>query len=84
MKAQSGEHSVSELCRKHAISQPMLCKWNKEFMEAGKKWLAGDTVREASCDEIADLRKENHKLKEMVTDLLLSYTILKKSLDILD
>jgi transposase len=62
----------------------MFYKWNKEFMEAGKKRLAGDTVREATSDEVADLRKENQKLKEMVADLMLRYTIVKKSLDMLD
>jgi transposase len=53
-------------------------------MEAGKKRLAGDTAREATSDEVADLRKENQKLKEMVADLMLRYTIVKKSLDMLD
>jgi transposase len=62
----------------------MFYKWNKEFMEAGKKRLAGDTAREATSDEVADLRKENQKLKEMVADLMLRYTIVKKSLDMLD
>lgn len=84
MEAQRGEQSVAELCRKHAISQAMFYKWNKEFMEAGKKRLAGDTAREATSDEVADLRKENQKLKEMVADLMLRYTIVKKSLDMLD
>ena len=84
MEAQRGEHSVAELCRKHGISQAMFYKWNKEFMEAGKKRLAGDTAREATSDEVADLRKENQKLKEMVADLMLRYTIVKKSLDMLD
>lgn len=84
MEAQRGEQSVAELCRKHAISQAMFYKWNKEFMEAGKRRLAGDTTREATGDEVADLRKENQKLKEMVADLMLRYTIVKKSLDMLD
>ncbi len=84
MEAQRGEQSVAELCRKHAISQAMFYKWSKEFMEAGKKRLAGDTTREATSDEVADLRKENQKLKEMVADLMLRYTIVKKSLDMLD
>lgn len=79
MEAQRGEHSVAELCRKHAISQAMFYKWNKEFMEAGKKRLAGDTAREATSDEVADLRKENQKLKEMIADLMLRYTIVKKT-----
>jgi len=84
MEAQRGEQSVAELCRKHAISQAMFYKWNKEFMEAGKKRLAGDTVREATSDEVSDLKKENLRLKEMYADLMLRYTIVKKSLDTLE
>jgi transposase len=79
MEAQRGEQSVAELCRKHAITQALFYKWNKEFMEASKKRLAGDTSREATSDEVADLRKENQKLKEMVADLMLRYTIVKKA-----
>ena len=56
MEAQRGENSITELCRKHGISQATFYKWNKEFMEAGKKRLAEDTVREASSDEVSDLR----------------------------
>jgi len=61
----------------------MFYKWNKEFLEAGKKRLAGDVTREATSDEVVDLRKENQKLKEMVADLMLRYDIVKKSLDYL-
>ncbi len=75
MEAQRGESSVTEICRKHAIAQSVFYKWNNGFMEAGKKRLAGDTAREASSDEIADLRKESQRLKEMVADLMLRYTI---------
>ncbi|TWI77709.1 transposase [Lacibacter cauensis] len=84
MEAQRGESSVAEICRNHSIAQSVFYKWNKEFMEAGKKRLAGDTAREATSDEVADLRKENQRLKEMVADLMLRYTIVKKSLDMLD
>lgn len=84
MEAQRGEESVAEICRKHGITQALFYKWNKEFMEAGKKRLAGDTTREATSDEVSELRKENQRLKEMVADLMLRYTIVKKSLDILD
>lgn len=80
MEAQRGEQSVAELCRKHAISQSMFYKWNKEFMEAGKKRLAGDTAREATSDEVSDLRKENNALKELVAELSLQNRNLKKSL----
>jgi transposase len=81
MEAQRGEYSIAELCRKHGISQATFYKWNKEFMEAGKKRLSGDTTREATSDEVADLRNKNKELKELVADLLLENNILKKSID---
>jgi len=83
MEALRGEEPVAAICRKHGIAESMFYKWNKEFLEAGKKRLAGDTTREATSDEVADLRKENQKLKEMVADLMLRYDIVKKSLDYL-
>jgi transposase len=84
MEALRGESSVAEICRKHAITHSMFYRWNKEFMEAGKKRLAGDTTREATSDEVAELRKENQRLKEMVADLMLRYDIIKKSLTMLE
>ena len=84
MEALRGENSTAEICRKYSITQALFYKWNKEFMEAGKKRLAGDTTREATSDEVADLRKENQRLKEMVADLMLRYDIVKKSLTILE
>jgi len=84
MEALRGESSTSEICRKHGITQSLFYKWNKEFMEAGKKRLNGDTTREATSDEVTELRKENQRLKEMVADLLLRYDIVKKSLAILE
>lgn len=84
MEALRAETSVAELCRKHSIFEAQFYKWNKEFLEAGKKRLAGDTVREATSDEVAELRKENQKLKEAVADLVLRYDIVKKSLNMLD
>jgi transposase len=84
MEAQRGEDSVSEICRKHAITAGTFYKWNKEFMEAGKKRLAGDTKREASSDEVSELRKENQQLKELVADLMIQQTILKKTLTMLE
>jgi len=83
MEAIRGETSIAEICRKHGIAQSMFYKWNKEFLEAGKKRLAGDTTREATSDEVSDLLKENQKLKEMVADLMLRYDIVKKSLEYL-
>lgn len=84
MEAIRGETSVAEICRKYGIHQTQFYKWNKQFLEAGKKRLAGDTTREATTDEVADLRKENQRLKEMVADLMLRYDIVKKSLSILE
>jgi transposase len=84
MEALRAETSVAELCRKHSIFEAQFYKWNKEFLEAGKKRLSGDTVREATSDEVAELRKENLKLKETVADLVLRYDIVKKSLNMLD
>jgi transposase len=84
MEALRAETSVVELCRKYGITQSTFYNWNKEFMEAGKKRLAGDTTREATSGEVAELRKENQKLKEMVADLMLRYDIVKKSLTILE
>jgi transposase len=83
MEALRGEDSVAAICRKHGIAESVFYKWNKEFLEAGKKRLSGDTTREATSDEVAELRKENQKLKEMVADLMLRYDIVKKSLDYL-
>lgn len=80
MEALRGENSVAEICRKHAIHPTVFYKWNKEFLEAGKKRLTGDSQREATSDEVGALRKENQQLKELAADLMLRYTILKKSL----
>lgn len=76
MEALRGEDSVAAICRKHGIAESVFYKWNKEFLEAGKKRLSGDTTREATSDEVAELRKENQKLKEMVADLMLRYDTL--------
>ena len=79
MEALRGEESVAAICRRHGIAESMFYKWNKEFLEAGKKRLAGDTTREATSDEVTELRKENQRLKELVADLMLRQDILKKS-----
>lgn len=84
MEGLRAETSVAELCRKHQINESQFYKWNKEFMEAGKKRLEGDQTREATSDEVAELRKENARLKETVADLVMRYDIVKKSLDMLD
>ena len=74
-----GEQSVSELCRREGIAAN-LYRWSKEFLEAGKKQLAGDTVREATSDEVKELRAENRALKEVVAEVTLDNRVLKKGL----
>ena len=75
-----GEYSIAELCRKEGINNNLYYRWSKDFLEAGKKRLAGDTVREASTDEVVDLKKENTDLKQAVAELYLRNDWLKKSL----
>ena len=74
-----GEESIAELCRKEGIHQNLYYRWSKEFLEAGKKRLAGDTVREATSDEVKGLRAEARQLKEALADLTLENRLLKKS-----
>jgi transposase len=74
-----GEISIAELCRKEGINPNVYYKWSKDFLEAGKKRLEGDTLREANSDEVNHLRKENNQLKHVVADLVLKNRILKKS-----
>ena len=74
-----GEDSVAELCRKEGIAQSLYYTWSKEFMEAGKRRLAGDTTRAATSDEVKDLRREAGALKEVVAELTLENRLLKKS-----
>ncbi len=75
-----GEQSVSELCRREGIAANLYYRWSKDFLEAGKKQLAGDTVREATSDEVKELRGENRALKEVVAEITLKNRVLKKSL----
>ena len=75
-----GEDSIAELCRKEGIAQSLYYAWSKEFMEAGKRRLAGDTARAASTDEVKDLRREASALRECVADLTLENRLLKKSI----
>ena len=75
-----GEDSIAELCRREGINQNLYYRWSKEFMEAGKKRLAGDTAREATSDEVKDLRREAVALKEVVAELILENRLLKKSM----
>jgi transposase len=75
-----GEATIADLCRKEGIIPNVYYKWSKEFLEAGKKRLQGDTVREASSTEVVDLKKENDQLKQLVAELSLKNRVLKKSL----
>jgi transposase len=84
MEALRAEMPVAEICRKYSIHEAQFYKWNKEFIEAGKKRLAGDTTREATSDEVKALLEENRKLKETVADLVIRYDIVKKTLDMTD
>jgi transposase len=74
-----GEDSIAELCRREGIEQNLYYRWSKDFLEAGKKRLAGDTARAATSDEVYDLRREATALKEVVADLTLENRLLKKS-----
>ena len=74
-----GEESIAELCRRESINPNMYYKWSKEFLEAGKARLTGDTKRQASSSEVTDLRQENEQLKQVVAELLLKNRVLKKS-----
>lgn len=75
-----GEYSVAELCRREGINANLYYRWSKDFLEAGKKRLSGDTVREANSDEVVELKKENTDLKQVVAELYLRNDWLKKSL----
>jgi transposase len=75
-----GEDSIAELCRREGIPPNVYYRWSKDFLEAGKKRLAGDTAREATSDEVRGLRREAAALKEVVADLTLENRLLKKSM----
>ena len=75
-----GEESIAALCRQEGIAANLYYRWSKEFLEAGKKRLNGDTVREATSDEVKVLRSENRELKEVVAEMTLKNRVLKKSL----
>jgi len=75
-----GEDSIAELCRRERINTNIYYRWSKEFLEAGKKRLAGDTVREATSDEVKNLRSESAALKETLAELLMENRLLKKSM----
>ena len=74
-----GEDSIAELCRREGINSNVYYRWSKEFLEAGKKRLSGDTAREATSDEVRQLRTEATALKETLAELLMENRLLKKS-----
>jgi len=76
-----GEMTIAELCRKEGISQGIYYKWSKDFMDAGKRRLTGDTMREANTSEVKELKDENRSLKELVAELLLDNRDMKKNLN---
>lgn len=75
-----GEASIAELCRREGINPNVYYKWSKDFLEAGKRRLNGDTSREATSGEVSEIRKENSQLKELVAEISLKNRLLKKSL----
>ena len=74
-----GEETVAELCRREGISESVYYRWSKEFLEAGKQRLVGNNKRQATSDDVAELRRENEQLKQLVAELALKNRVLKKS-----
>ena len=75
-----GESSIAELCRREGIAEGLYYSWSKEFLEAGKRRLAGDTARAATSSEVTDLRREARTLKEVVAEQALELRLLKRSM----
>lgn len=75
-----GEESIAALCRREGIAESLYYNWSKEFLEAGKRRLAGDTARAATTDEVKVLRRETRDLKEVVAEQALELRLLKKSM----
>ncbi len=76
-----GEESITDLCRKEGIHPTLYYKWSKGFLEAGKRQLNGDTIREASSSEVKELRGENDELKMLIAEVVLRNRVLKKTLE---
>ena len=76
-----GEDSIAAICRREGIAPSLYYKWSKMFLQAGKRRLDGDTMREANSDEVSQLRQENEQLKQLVAELSLKNRVLKKSLN---
>src|SRR6476661_6453360 len=75
-----GERSIAELCRHEGIAESLYYSWSKEFLEAGKRRLAGDTARAATSSEVKDLKHQAQELKEVVAEQALELRLLKKSM----
>ena len=75
-----GEHSIAELCRREGIAESLYYNWSKEFLEAGKRRLAGDTARAATSSEVKELRRQAQELKEVVAEQALDLRLLKKNM----
>ena len=75
-----GEYSIAELCRREGIAESLYYNWSKDFLEAGKKRLSGDTARQATSGEVTSLKRETRDLKEALADTLLENRLLKKSM----
>jgi transposase len=80
LEAMRGEETIAAICRKYDIHANTYFKWSKEFIEAGKRRLSGDTLREATRDEVAELRKMNDMLKRELGELYVENKELKKTL----
>ena len=76
-----GEDSIAAICRREGIAPSLYYKWSKTFLQAGKRRLDGDTIREANSDQVCELRRENEELKQLVAELSLKNRVLKKSLN---
>jgi len=76
-----GEKGISAICRRESLYPNLYYCWSKDFLEAGKKRLMGDTLREANSSEVAGLRNENEQIKALVAELALKDRVLKKSLN---
>ena len=79
-----GEESIATLCRQEGLAPNLYYRWSKEFLDAGKKRLVGDTTREATSTEVGDLRKDNTRLKQLVAEIVLENRLLKKSVTAVD
>ena len=75
-----GEESIAALCRREGIAEGLYYSWSKEFLEAGKKRLSGDTARQPTSIEVKTLRAEARNLKEALAEQVLENRLLKKSM----